>query len=111
MERVPYSDILKKRANESRVYRKHQMTGLLIAQLLKDEAHKSLYMKLAKNHSESKLLGIARDVAERGPVKNKGAYFMSIIARLGIHYKKKLKSPKHIQLELKLKKARKKSSR
>ena len=54
--------------------------GLLIAEALGDEKHKSLYMRLAKKHDAGKLLQIAKDVAERDNVENKGAYFMRIIS-------------------------------
>ena len=47
-----YIELLKKRAKESRVYSEHQLVGLSIAEILEDEAHKSLYMRLAKKHSK-----------------------------------------------------------
>ncbi len=81
---------LKRRSGESRVYSEHQLMGLLIAEALGDEAHKSLYMKLAKSHNADRLLKIAKDVAERENVENKGAYFMKIIGEMGI-----LKNERH----------------
>ena len=75
---------LKRRSGESRVYSEHQLMGLLIAEALGDESHKSLYMKLAKSHSADRLLEIAKDVSERENVENKGAYFMKIIGEMGI---------------------------
>lgn len=78
MEDKNYIEILKDRSKQSRVYRKYQLTGLLIAQLLNDEEHKSLYIKLAKNYNQQKLLAIAKDVSERKTVKNRGAYFMRL---------------------------------
>ena len=36
-----YLEILKERGKQSHVYKKYQLTGLLIAQLLEDEKHKS----------------------------------------------------------------------
>ena len=81
---------LKRRSGESKVYSEHQLMGLLIAEALGDEAHKSLYMKLAKNHDADRLLKIAKDVAERENVENKGAYFMKIIGEMGI-----LKNERH----------------
>jgi len=75
-----YLEILKKRGKESHVYKKFQLTGLLIAQLLNDEKHKALYIKLAKKHGDA-LLRIAKDVSERKKVKNKGGYFMSVLKR------------------------------
>jgi len=74
-----YLQILKERAKKSRVYKKYQLIGLLIAQLLEDEKHKSLYIKLAKKHNNDDLLRIAKEVAERKKIKNKGGYFMKIL--------------------------------
>jgi len=73
-----YMELLKKRAKESRVYASHQMTGLLIAEILGDEKHRSLYIKLAKNNDADALLKLAKDVADRKNVENKGAYFMKL---------------------------------
>jgi len=75
-----YLKKLKQRGKESHVYRKYQLLGLEIAQILKDEKHKSLYIKLAKERGGEKLMQIAKDVAERREVRNKGAYFMRILA-------------------------------
>lgn len=83
-EKNPYLEELKKRSKESRVYSEHQLMGLMIAEVLGDERHKSLYMKLAKQHDSDKLLRIAKDVAEREGVENKGAYFMSIVEDMGM---------------------------
>lgn len=74
-----YLKELKRRGTESHVYRKYQLIGLEIAQILKDEKHKALYIKLAKEMDGDRLMGIAKDIAERGNVKNKGAYFMSVL--------------------------------
>lgn len=81
MENKDYLEILKERAKKSHVYRKYQMIGLMIAQLLNDEKHKSLYIKLAKKHNNEHLLSIAKDVAERKNIKNKGAYFMKVLTK------------------------------
>lgn len=70
---------LRERKNTTHVYQKHQMIGLLLAELLRDERHKALYIKLAKTHSEHKLMELAKRVAETDGVKNKGAYFMHIL--------------------------------
>ncbi len=69
---------MKERAKESRVYTRHQLTGLEIAELLDDRAHKSLYIKLAKDFNEDRLLSLAKSIAEKKDIKNKGAYFMAI---------------------------------
>jgi len=79
-----YIKELRQRAKESHVYRKYQLTGLMIAETLSDHAHTSLYIKLAKENGGEKLLRLARDVAERKGVKNKGAYFMYCL----LHQKK-----------------------
>jgi hypothetical protein len=74
-----YVKKLKQRAKDSHVYRKYQLMGLEIAQILEDEKHKSLYIKLAKEHGGEKMMRLAKDVAERRGIKNKGAYFMKIL--------------------------------
>jgi hypothetical protein len=81
MDNKDYLKTLKERAKKSRVYKKYQFTGLLIAQLLNDEKHKSLYIKLAKKHSGDHLLNIAKDVSERKKIENKGAYFMKVLVK------------------------------
>ncbi|MBI4085100.1 MAG: hypothetical protein HY432_01155 [Candidatus Liptonbacteria bacterium] len=73
-----YIKELKKRAGESKVYRKYQLVGLEIARLLEDEKHKSLYIKLAKQNDPDRLLAVAKDISESKNVQNKGAYFMKI---------------------------------
>lgn len=73
-----YLNTIKERAKKVRVHKKFQFTGLAIAQLLNDEKHKSLYIGLAKKYDERKLLILAKDIAERENVKNKGAYFMKV---------------------------------
>ncbi|OGG27623.1 hypothetical protein A3A64_04505 [Candidatus Gottesmanbacteria bacterium RIFCSPLOWO2_01_FULL_48_11] len=84
MEENSYMEELKRRSGESKVYSEHQLMGLLIAEALGDEAHKALYMKLAKRYSADTLLKIAKDVSEREGIENKGAYFMKIISEMGI---------------------------
>ncbi len=74
-----YLEKLKKRATKGRVYREYQDTGLMLAGILRDEKHKALYIKLAKNRDKQELLSIAKRVAEREDVKNKGAYFTRIL--------------------------------
>jgi hypothetical protein len=73
-----YLEEIKKRKKESKVYKEFQLTGLEVADILNDRAHKSLYIKLAKTNPARKLLGLAKDVAERDNVKNMGAYFMKL---------------------------------
>jgi hypothetical protein len=74
-----YFDELKRRARESRVYSEHQLIGLMLAEILADEKHKSLYMRLAKKYNSDMLLQLAKNVAERKSVDNKGAYFMKLL--------------------------------
>jgi hypothetical protein len=74
-----YMKELKRRGKESHVYRKYQLLGLEISQILRDEKHKSLYIKLAKEKNGDRLLRLAKDIAERKNVKNRGAYFMSLL--------------------------------
>ena len=76
-----YIQTLKERAQKSRVYKSYQFVGLTISQILNDEKHKSLYIKLAKEHPGDHLLGIAKDVAERKKIKNKGGYFMRVLQK------------------------------
>lgn len=76
---MEYLELLKERAKKSKVYSPHQMTGLMLAEILGDEKHKSLYIKLAKKYKADKLLTLAKSVAERKNVKNKGAYFMRLL--------------------------------
>jgi hypothetical protein len=74
-----YVTELKRRGKESHVYTKFQLIGLEISQILNDEKHKALYIKLAKDNNPEMLLGLAKDVAERSNINNKGAYFMSLV--------------------------------
>jgi len=76
-----YLNTLKERTKKVRVHKKFQFTGLAIAQLLNDEKHKSLYIKLAKKHNNQHLLSIAKDVSERKKIKNKGGYFMRVLQK------------------------------
>ncbi len=86
--REAYMDELARRGKESHVYRKYQLIGLEISEILRDERHKALYIKLAKEGGADRMLALAKDVATRDEVKNKGAYFMAILkqesaARIG----------------------------
>jgi len=93
--RIGYLKALKQRGAESHVYRKYQLMGLEIAEALKDEAHKSLYIKLAKEHGGERLLRLAKDVAERRNVKNRGAYFMTLLKSEGSPARPSIKSRAH----------------
>lgn len=74
-----YIKTLKERSKTSKVYRKYQLVGLELAELLRDPEHKALYIKLAKERDQQKLLSLAKDIAEKENVKNKGAYFMRVL--------------------------------
>ena len=74
-----YLEELKERGKTSRVHREYQLIGLLVSQILEDERHKSLYIKLAREYGSEYMLQLAKDVAERKRVKNKGAYFMKML--------------------------------
>lgn len=76
-----YIDDLRERGAKSKVYKSFQMTGLEIAGLLNDEKHKSLYIKLSKEYDADKLLALAKDVASRKHIENKGGYFMIALNR------------------------------
>ena len=76
-----YIKELRRRAKKSRAYSKHQLVGLEISQILRDEKHKSLYIKLAKERGADALLRLAKEVAERKNVENRGAYFMTLLPR------------------------------
>jgi DUF1680 family protein len=73
-----YLEKINERAKKSKVYTEHQFIGLAIAELLDDEAHKSLYIKLAKQTGGESLLSLAKSIAAKKNIKNKGAYFMAI---------------------------------
>ncbi len=73
-----YIEELKKRKKETRVYTSYQLVGLEIAELLKDEAHKSLYIKLAKEYDNQILFSLAKEISKNKKVRNKGAYFMKL---------------------------------
>lgn len=74
-----YFNLLKDRSKSSRIYKAHQMTGLVLAGLLEDPKHKALYMKLAKNYDADELLQLAKNIAESRNINNKGAYFMKML--------------------------------
>jgi hypothetical protein len=77
--REKYMDELKRRGKESHVYKKYQLIGLEISQILGDEKHKALYIKLAKENDADTLMRLAKDIATRASVNNKGAYFMTML--------------------------------
>lgn len=76
---MDYRELLKKRGKQSKVYTDYQMTGLTLATILSDQEHKALYIKLAKTHDMDKLIRLAKNIAEKKDVKNRGAYFMRLL--------------------------------
>ena len=80
MGKPNYLELIRERGKRSRVYRQYQLVGLELAELLRDPAHKALYIKLAKDWNSDELLRVAKDVAGRPNINNKGAYFMKIIS-------------------------------
>ncbi len=76
-----YIEALKERGKEKRVTKPYQAAGLYIAEILEDKDHKSLYIKMAKEHNYDYLIGLAKDVAERKNIENKGAYFMTMLEK------------------------------
>ncbi|OGG37763.1 hypothetical protein A2110_02185 [Candidatus Jorgensenbacteria bacterium GWA1_54_12] len=79
MDTETYLGRMRERKRRGAVTTSHQLTGLTLAEILGDEAHKSLYMRLAKTYSEQRLIALAKDIAERKRVANKGAYFMRVV--------------------------------
>jgi len=77
--KTEYFGVLKERSKKSRVYKPHQLTGLSLAEILEDPDHKSLYMKLSKIYDNGELIRMAKTLADRNNIENKGAYFMKIL--------------------------------
>ena len=71
---------LAKRGKESKAYSAHQLVGLQLAEILGDAAHTALYIRIAKLHTDHHALMIlAKDIAGKPSVQNKGAYFMRLL--------------------------------
>lgn len=83
LDRERYLQDLRARRNRSRAHTRHQLMGLLIAEALGDRTHKSLYIKMAKEGDSDLLLSLAKDVATRMAVENRGAYFMTVAHERG----------------------------
>ena len=77
-----YLGVLRERSKTSRVYKNYQSEGLALAEILDDRKHKALYIKLAKEHNAGKLIALAKDIASRKTVQNRGAYFMKMFQQL-----------------------------
>ncbi len=74
-----YGEKISERQKTSKIYSEHQLVGLEIADILNDKKHKALYIKLAKTFGRDRLIPLAKSVAEKKEVKNKGAYFMKVL--------------------------------
>jgi hypothetical protein len=74
-----YLEKLKERGKNNRIVKRYQLIGLMIAEMLNDKEHKSLYIKLAKEKDEQELLSLAKKVAEMKNIERKGAYFMRVL--------------------------------
>ncbi len=85
-----YLDRIQERAKKSRIHSRHQMIGLMVADILRDPTYKSLYIKMARDENGEKMLYIAKSIAENTRIKNKGAYFM----RMWQITKNKITAPK-----------------
>ena len=81
IDRKEYSDLLHARKKESRVYQSFQATALALAEILEDKDHVSLYMRLAKKYNNQDLIRIAKTVAEKKEIENKGGYFMTVLKK------------------------------
>lgn len=79
IDKDEYLSSLRKREGNTRVSRGYQFAGLELAEILGDPEHKALYIKLAKEHGTGKLMTLAKDIAGKKDVKNKGAYFMRVL--------------------------------
>ena len=71
-------ETLRARHKNKRISQEFQQAGIDIAEILGDVKHKALYIKLAKEYDFRALFRLAKDVAERQGVRNKGAYFMKL---------------------------------
>jgi SepF-like predicted cell division protein (DUF552 family) len=74
-----YLEKLKQRRKKNKISREFQEIGLQLAQLLGDEKHKSLYIKLAKEKNQQELLNLAKRISEMKNIENKGGYFMRVL--------------------------------
>lgn len=78
-----YFEELEKRSKKSRVYRSYQALGLTLASMLSDLKHKALYIKLAKQMDGQRLMSLAKRIAEKKGIINRGAYFMKVLKAEG----------------------------
>jgi hypothetical protein len=89
-----YLGTLKDRASKARITQQFQLLGLEIATTLRDLSHKALYIKYAKELGADKMLALAKDIAQRRDVANRGAYFMRVVQSMKAEAKNKQKTPR-----------------
>ena len=77
-----YLKELAKRGAKKNISQNFQFIGLEGAMILRDLSHKSLYIKLAKEHGPDRILSLAKDVVDRRNVKNPAAYFMTLVKEI-----------------------------
>ncbi|MDP2638755.1 MAG: hypothetical protein Q8P06_01135 [Candidatus Azambacteria bacterium] len=103
-----YLKNLKEKRKKSRVYSRHQSIGLALGEILEDRSHKILYISLAKKYDPDRLLALAKDIAQREGVKNRGAYFMKVFkTRIDTDFKRintDIKKKKQLKLGIKKRK-------
>lgn len=103
-----YLKNLREKGKKSRVYNHYQAIGLALSDILEDRSHKILYISLAKKYDAGRLLEIAKDIADRAGVRNRGAYFMKVLKEQKIAGLKPIKlEKKKKQLKLKIRKRKK----
>ncbi|MDP1706743.1 MAG: hypothetical protein Q8L36_02895 [bacterium] len=99
-----YLKNLKEKRKKSRVYSRHQSIGLALGEILEDRSHKILYISLAKKYDPDRLLALAKDIAQREGVKNRGAYFMKVFkTRIDTDFKRintDIKKKKQLRLKI-----------
>jgi len=98
-----YLKNLKEKQKKSRVYSRHQAIGLALGEILEDRFHKILYISLAKKYDPDRLLSLAKDIADRLGVKNRGAYFMKVLKEQNLNVKNIEKKKKQLKLKIKSK--------
>lgn len=85
-----YFERLEKKTRRSRVYKPYQAAGLSLAAILDDQKHRALYIKIAKQFNDfDRLIALAKQVAERREIQNRGAYFMKVLKETGYFAKPK----------------------
>jgi hypothetical protein len=83
MRQEEYFSLLNQRAKQSHAYRAFQTTGTDVADILGDQKHIALYIKIAKTVNAQVLLQTAKLIMQNNNVRNPGAYFMRIAKEKG----------------------------